>query len=177
MTVVVKVADDRYIDPSLGKAIGNVWYGLGSLASVHSDANELGPGTGELFDLEGCPFDVNGVGISHGLNDYWIFATDFDRIYVNCDRSSSIDARQISSFEGRVVIEDCNGRIWWEQCSRVFASWRRLCENISFVMQVSRKDAKEPQTQRSNALDFLHIRVQRFIFPAVTNRLTYLPED
>src|SRR5262249_54740317 len=41
VTVVVKIADDRYVDPTLGEAVGDVWNSLGGLTGVNGDPNEF----------------------------------------------------------------------------------------------------------------------------------------
>jgi hypothetical protein len=57
-------------------------YGRSRLTRVDGYAHELRTGSGELLDLQGGAFDIDGVGVGHRLNDYRVLASDLYPVYV-----------------------------------------------------------------------------------------------
>jgi hypothetical protein len=99
----MKITDNRHVYAALGQAAGDVWNSIRGLTGVHGNANEFGTGSSKLFDLQGGGFDVHGIGVRHRLHHDRILSADFDAVYVDCDRWSSIDARhEIAPLKGLV---------------------------------------------------------------------------
>ena len=69
VAVVVEVADDGDADAALVESFDDGGNGGGGFLVVHGDADDLGAGQGERFDLLDGAGDVGGVGVGHRLDD------------------------------------------------------------------------------------------------------------
>src|SRR5437773_2497440 len=74
VAVVVKIADDRNRYAPLAQPFYDVRNRCGSLAGIHSDADKFGACARELLALERGAFDIDGIGVSHRLDNDWIVA-------------------------------------------------------------------------------------------------------
>ena len=68
VAVIMKVADERHVEPTRIEPLADMRHRGGGLIPVHGDAHEFGAGAGKGGDLRHGGIDMGGVGVGHGLH-------------------------------------------------------------------------------------------------------------
>jgi hypothetical protein len=74
----MKVANEWDINAHLVELISNVRNGSCSFWCIDCQSDQLRTSQGQLFNLNGCADDVNGIRVCHGLNTHWGLTTYSD---------------------------------------------------------------------------------------------------
>ena len=81
MPVVVKIADQRDIDPQVAQPDSDLGDRPGCPVVVYSDPNQLRARQGQRGHLAGGGGRIGGVGVGHGLNHHRVSVAHHDRPY------------------------------------------------------------------------------------------------
>jgi len=66
---IVKIPDQRHIDPQSVEPLPDLWHGGRRLVPVHGDSNDLRPGLGQGRYLRHRGVHIRGIGVGHRLHD------------------------------------------------------------------------------------------------------------